>query len=92
MNILGERFYNMQTHEPMVFKVPQVAAVMVQPVEVVTVDVETMFEVGTSTIYCVIVMLDDGMFYSTKPLDSEDFATKIATKLADFCKRHAGSN
>lgn len=92
MNILGEPFFNMLTHEVVDFSVGEVVAVMVQPVEVVSVDLEEMVEIEMKTIYCVIVVLDDGIFYSTQPLSSELLATKIATKLSDFCKRHHASN
>lgn len=68
MNVLGENFYDMETHEMVSFGIADVLAVVVQPVYDE--------DVGKVS-YCVIAFMKDARFVSTKPLADEKLAVNI---------------
>jgi hypothetical protein len=92
MNILGETFYNMQTHEPVTFTIPQVELVMVQPVELSVLDAYSMDVVDESVIYVVVVVLQGDSFAASKPLENKVLAHAIADKLAKACEKYQSRN
>lgn len=89
MRILDENFYNMlEADEIVVFSESQVESVMVQPIEIEVVEVETLKSAGVSHLNLVIVTLLDGRFLSTRPdLDAKK-AIKIAEILSGYCERY----
>jgi hypothetical protein len=92
MRILGEYFYDMQTHWKEDFSPHMVDVVTMQECEIQTVDVETNEIVDTSMVYVVVAVLKNGVFAATKPLDDEGYAKKVAETLIQYCEDVAHGN
>lgn len=86
MKIKGERFYDMETYQKVVFGLPDVSTVWLQPCDIMTVDVDTKDIVGQSTLFVVIVELNTGIVCGTKPTHDQDHAATVAHTLAQRCR------
>jgi len=92
MIIAGEKFYYMHNHHEAKFDISEIQALMVQPVEVATVDLDTEEVVGETSVYLVLVVIDDETFAATRPISSETRAHHIASMLQKKLMRHFGGS
>lgn len=92
MEINGELFYNMVTHEVVKFSPREVGMVFVQDCEIHTVDTTDMSIVETEYVYVAMAMMLDGRIYGTEPFTNRHYAHMIATTLAGYCEDVAHGN
>jgi len=88
--ILGEQFYYMHNSFEAYCQLSEVLEVVVNEVEVQEVTTDTLEVVSTSTCFLVMAMLDDGVFVSTRPLSSGDYANSVSSALVKAVVRRKG--